>query len=80
MTALVAGIASFVSEGYLCYPKRRLLISRDPEDNMVLECCLAARAELLITGDRDLLEIPRTALWQAGLRRLQILRPSDYAR
>ena len=24
---------------------------------MVLECCLAAKAKLLITGDRDLLDI-----------------------
>ena len=47
--ALVAGIAAFVSEAYLCNPKKRLLICRDPEDNMILECCLAARAELLIT-------------------------------
>jgi predicted nucleic acid-binding protein len=26
----------------------------DPEDKMVLECCLVAKAKLLITGDRDL--------------------------
>lgn len=79
-TALVAGIAAFVSEAHLCAPKKPLLICRDPEDNMVLECCLAARAELLITGDRDLLEIPRPPLRTAGLRRLRILRPANYLR
>ena len=79
-TALVAGIAAFVSEAYLCNPKKSLLICRDPEDNMILECCLAARAELLITGDRDLLEISRTSLRLAGLRRLRMIRPASYAR
>jgi len=77
--ALVAGIAAFVSEANLCRPQKRLMISRDPEDNMVLECCLAAGADLLITGDRDLLEIPRSALRAAGLQRLQILQPRRYA-
>lgn len=79
-TVLVAGIAAFVSEAHLCAPKKPLLICRDPEDNMVLECCLAARADLLITGDRDLLEIPRTPLRAAGLQRLRILRPASYVR
>ena len=79
-TALVAGIAAFVSGAYLCNPKKSLLICRDPEDNMILECCLAARAELLITGDRDLLEISRTSLRLAGLRRLRMIRPASYAR
>ena len=36
-TALVAGIAAFVSEAYLCNPKKSLLICRDPDDNMILE-------------------------------------------
>jgi putative PIN family toxin of toxin-antitoxin system len=59
MKALVAGIAAFVSEANVCSPEKRLMICRDPEDNMVLECCLAAGGGLLITGDGDLLEIPR---------------------
>jgi len=79
-TALVSGIAAFVSEANLCYPKQHLLISRDPEDNMVLECCFASRADVLITGDADLLEISRTSLRASGLRRLRILRPRSYVR
>jgi len=79
-TALVAGIAAFVSESYLCNPKKSLLICRDPEDNMILECCLAAHAELLITGDRDLLEISRTSLRLAGLLRLRMICPASDAR
>jgi putative PIN family toxin of toxin-antitoxin system len=80
ITALVAGIAAFVSEAHLCAPKKPLLICRDPEDNMLLERCLAAHAEVLITGNRDFLEISRTSLRAAGLRRLRILRPASYLR
>ncbi len=80
MKVLVAGIAAFVSDAKVCNPKKRLIISRDPEDNMVIECCLAADSDLLITGDRDLLDIPRSDIRAAGLRKLRILRPSDYFR
>lgn len=80
MKSLVAGIAAFVSEANVCNPKKRLIISRDPEDNMVMECCLAADADVLVTGDRDLLDIRRNALRAVGLRRLRILRPSEYLR
>jgi putative PIN family toxin of toxin-antitoxin system len=31
--------------------------ARDPEDNHVLGCALAARAEIIITGDKDLLAL-----------------------
>jgi len=78
--SLLAGIAAFVSEATVCNPRRRVLLCRDPEDNMFLECCLAADAALLITGDRDLLDIPRNALQAAGLRKLRILRPNQYLR
>jgi putative PIN family toxin of toxin-antitoxin system len=80
MKSLMAGIAAFVSEANVCNPKKRLVISRDPEDNMVLECCLAADADVLVTGDRDLLDIRRNAIRATGLRRLRILRPSEYLR
>jgi putative PIN family toxin of toxin-antitoxin system len=32
-------------------------IRRDPDDDHVLACALAAQADLLVTGDRDLLDI-----------------------
>ena len=76
----MAGIAAFVSEANVCNPKKRLIVSRDPEDNMVLECCLAADADVLVTGDRDLLDIRRGDLTAAGLRKLRILRPRQYLR
>jgi putative PIN family toxin of toxin-antitoxin system len=35
------------------------VVPRDPEDNMVIECALAARAHYIVTGDNDLLELAR---------------------
>jgi predicted nucleic acid-binding protein len=33
------------------------MICRDPKDDMLLECCVEAKADFLITGDADLLDI-----------------------
>jgi putative PIN family toxin of toxin-antitoxin system len=76
--ALVAGIASVVAEGKVAHPRKRISICRDPEDNMVLECCLAARAAVLVTGDKDLLDIPPQTLRDAGLRKMRVLSPRSY--
>ena len=76
--ALVIGIASFVSGAKVVRPRRKLEICRDPEDNMLLECCLTARADVLVTGDKDLLEISTQALQSAGLGKLRIQKPSTY--
>ena len=54
---LIAGIASVVANAGLVHPKKRLEICRDPKDDMLLECCIAAKADLLVTGDQDLLSI-----------------------
>jgi putative PIN family toxin of toxin-antitoxin system len=46
-----------VTQATLVNPVQKLHICRDPKDNMVLECCLAAKANFLLTGDKDLLNI-----------------------
>ena len=75
---LVAGIASVVATAKVVYPQRQIAICRDPEDDMVLTCCLSARANILITGDKDLLDITRISLRQSGLSRLQLVTPRVY--
>ena len=45
---------------------------------MVLECCRAARASVLITRDRDLLDLAERASRTARLRRLAILSPRAF--
>lgn len=57
MQALIAGIAAVVAHAKIVYPAEDLSLCRDPEDNIILECCYAAKAKILITGDKDLLEI-----------------------
>jgi putative PIN family toxin of toxin-antitoxin system len=39
------------ASGRLVAPQRRLAVSRDPDDNIFLECAEAARADYLITGN-----------------------------
>ncbi|SPD75871.1 conserved hypothetical protein [uncultured Desulfobacterium sp.] len=70
--ALISGIAAFVSKAVVVFPKEKLFVCRDPQDNIVLECCLQAEADILITGDKDLLEIKNLPF------RLNILTPRMY--
>jgi len=74
LKALISGISIFVSESRIVYPKKRLFLCRDEKDNMLLECCLEAKAELLITGDKDLLDIEDLPF------PLKILTPGAYVR
>lgn len=69
---LIAGIATVVSAATVVIPRKKLKISRDPEDNMVLECCLAARADYVISGDKDLLTITTLPF------PLAIMTPADF--
>jgi len=55
--SLISGIAAFVSGARVVYPTGKITLCRDPDDNMLLECCKSGRADYLITGDRDLLDI-----------------------
>jgi putative PIN family toxin of toxin-antitoxin system len=57
LRSLISGIAAFVSKSKVVEPVKKIDICRDKEDNMLLECCFAAHAEYLITGDKDLLSI-----------------------
>jgi predicted nucleic acid-binding protein len=35
----------------LVVPRKKLKITRDPDDNKVLECALEARADYIVTGN-----------------------------
>lgn len=48
---LLADIATIVR------PRRKLRVVEDDPDNRVLECALAGRAEAIVTGDKELLEL-----------------------
>jgi len=65
--ALVQEAAETVTPGLGPLPG----VCRDRSDDAVLACALAARAEFLVTGDDDLLEL-RT------FQRIRIIRPRDF--
>ena len=54
----LARVAIFLSElSQAVRPRRRLHAVRDEPDNRILECALAARAHVIVTGDKALLEL-----------------------
>lgn len=52
-------------------PTQHITTCRDPEDNALLECALAGRADCLVTGDKDLLVLH-------PFHGIQILRPAEF--
>ncbi|MFB3889376.1 MAG: putative toxin-antitoxin system toxin component, PIN family [Candidatus Bathyarchaeia archaeon] len=47
------------------------VIGEDPEDNKILECALAARAEIIVSGDKHLLKLRK-------LKKTKILAPREF--
>lgn len=72
LKALISGVAAFVAEAKIVYPVRKFMLCRDAADNMLLECCFAAKTDYLVTGDKDLLDMNVLPF------DLRILRPRDY--
>ena len=56
---------------------KRFLLSRDPDDDMLLATAHTGRARYLVTNDRDLLEIPSKE--RRGFR-FEIVRPAELLR
>ncbi len=50
-------VGAFINHSELVSPDFKLNVSRDPDDNKVLECALAGSADYIVTGDRHLLDI-----------------------
>jgi putative PIN family toxin of toxin-antitoxin system len=54
----LARVALFLSElATIVRPKRRLRVLDDEADNRVLECGVAARADVIVTGDKQMLKL-----------------------
>ena len=47
------------------------VVTADPNDNIILECALESKADVIVSGDQHLLAI-------AEFRGIQIVSPSDY--
>lgn len=51
-------VALFLSDlGQVVRPRKRLRVFRDDPDNRIVECAFAGRAEVVVTGDRSMLEL-----------------------
>lgn len=59
-------------------PAKTVSLCRDPKDDAYLALCLSTEAHCLVTGDADLLSIPRQTLVSAGLERLTIVNPRKF--
>ena len=57
LKALISGLAAFVARTIVVHPRKKISICRDPADNMLLECCFESKADILISSDRDLVDI-----------------------
>jgi len=54
----LAHVAVFVTElAVIVAPKRRLRVVKDDPDNRILECAVAGRAQVIVTGDKALLAL-----------------------
>lgn len=62
----------------LLHPSKHLSLCRDPKDDAYLSLCLAAEASYLVTGDADLLSIPKNRLSLASLGKLNVLTPKKF--
>lgn len=54
-------------------PAERLVILGDEADNRILECAVAGEADLIVSGDRDLLALKQ-------YQGIGIVRPADFLR
>jgi putative PIN family toxin of toxin-antitoxin system len=57
--------------GELTTPTRKVSICRDPKDDKFLEAALSSRADCIVSGDADLLELMR-------FENIPILRPAEF--
>ena len=55
----------------IVHPAHNIHVCRDPKDNMIIETAVAAKADMIVSGDKDLLELGQ---YQA----IKILSPKEF--
>lgn len=65
-------IALIHKKAFIVEPKVKFKVCRDPSDDAVLECAVAAGAEIIATGDKDLLTVK-------SFRGIAVLSPRTFA-
>ncbi len=64
-------IASYFKRAIFVTVTGSIRVCRDPNDDMVLECALAAGAQCIVTGDKDLLVLD-------PFRGIRVVSPADF--
>lgn len=64
-------IAALVESSELVEVKETITVCRDPKDNMVLELAVSGKADVVVTGDEDLLVLN-------PFEEIAILNPTDF--
>ncbi len=77
LTILLKKIDELIKMATLVSVSKRIVLSRDAKDDHYLSLCKEINADFLITGDKDLLDISRTALKQKGIK-TRILTPREF--
>lgn len=54
---VVAAIQDIRRVVLIVHPTKKLEVSRDPDDNKIIECAIEARAEIILSFDKDLLDL-----------------------
>ena len=68
----LARMAVYLSElAEIVTPRRRLKVLRDEPDNRILECAVAGKADVVVTGDQAMLRL-------GSYRRIRILSLKDF--
>ncbi|OGI44647.1 MAG: putative toxin-antitoxin system toxin component, PIN family [Candidatus Muproteobacteria bacterium RIFCSPHIGHO2_01_FULL_65_16] len=68
----LARMAVYLSElAEVVTPRRRLKVLRDEPDNRILECAVAGKADVVVTGDQAMLRL-------GSYRRIRILSLKDF--
>ncbi len=68
---IVSLLESLAQQGLLVPGRVRVKASRDPDDNKFLEAAIEARAQYVVTGDKDLLDLKT-------YRHVRIVRPAAF--
>ena len=58
-------------------PERRLLIADDPDDNRILECAATAEADVIVSGDDDILRL-RNSPQPPPIDKLRFMTPREF--
>jgi putative PIN family toxin of toxin-antitoxin system len=72
-------VLSKLEEADVVEPLERLEVCRDPQDNKFFECAVAARADYIVSEDRDILDVGeyRGIRMVSATEFLEILSPSS---